>query len=140
MDIIKTAYFKSNLKKGQIQALAIDHSLEINENENTIDFHIMLKKVKLYLDTLIKENEKNALLIWDQQKSDFDNITYNQGGKILDYSEDPIYHSIKLMLDDRKALLDLAFKSQNNIFDSEGVQVPKVPIKSYRKESLNVRL
>ena len=140
MDIIKTSYFKSDLKKGQIQALAFDDSKDIFNNSDPLEAHIMLKKVKLYLDTLMRENEKNALLSWEQHKDDFDNVTYNQGGKILNYNEDPIYYSIKLMLDDRKELLDLAFKSKDNIFDSEGVQVPKVPVKSFRKESLNVRL
>ena len=140
MNIIKTSYFKSDLKKGQIQALAIDHSKELYEHENCIDSHVMLKKAKLYIDTLLMENEKNALLIWEANAAEYRNITYNQGGKTLDYIKDPIYASIKLMLDDRKELLDLAFKSKDSIFDGEGTEVPKVPIKSFRKQSLNVKL
>ena len=80
MNIIKTSYFKSDLKKGQIQALAIDHSKELYESENCIDSHVMLKKAKLYIDTLLMENEKNALLIWEANASEYRNITYNQGG------------------------------------------------------------
>jgi len=62
---------------------------------------------------------------------------YAEGGETLNYSEDPIYADILAELKEREALLKVACKSKNEIYDSEGVEVPKVS--SYpRKGSLRV--
>lgn len=141
MEIIKTNYFKSTLTKGQIEALAIDEAKTMLETTNAIDAHIILKKANLFLATLMKENEKSALMDWNESANDFYfNVSYNQGGKILKYEEDPVYKELKDKLAERKKLLDTAFQMKDPIFDSEGIEVPKVKIKSHRKESLNVKI
>lgn len=61
-----------------------------------------------------------------------------QGGKILQYEEDPVYAEIKKQLKDREELLKLAFKSDSEIYDSEGVQVPKVSFTN-RKSSITIK-
>ena len=142
MELIQTNYFKSNITKGQIKAKAFDDSKSLIEQHDPIDLHINLKKAKIYLDELIRENERNALLDWDLASKDFYTgvVTYNQGGKILNYEKDPVYMEIKEKLKERKDLLDMAFKMSDTIYDGEGIEVPKVPVKSERKESLNVRV
>jgi len=57
-------------------------------------------------------------------------------GDRLDYEKDVVYKDLKKQLDDRTALLKLAYKSKDVIYDSEGVDVPKVPIKTHGKNSL----
>jgi len=141
MEIIKADYFKSTLTKGQITALAIDEAKNMLETTNAIDAHIILKKANLFLSTLMKENEKAALMDWDSSAKDFyTNVSYNQGGKILDYDSDHVYKELKDKLAERKKLLDTSFQMTDPIFDGEGVEVPKVKVKSYRKESLNVKI
>ena len=140
MELIQTKYFKSNVTKQDIINLAKVHADEIKDMESPIDAQILFKKAKLYLDTLLTENEKSALMIWEQNKQDYPNVTYDQGGRILDYEADPVYLDLKEKLKQRKDILDMAYKQKEEFADSNGEVIPKVKIKSYRKESLNVRL
>lgn len=62
---------------------------------------------------------------------------YAEGGDILNLTDDPIYSDLSEQLKERGELLKLAYKSKNEIYDSEGVEVPKVS--SYpRKGSLRI--
>lgn len=63
--------------------------------------------------------------------------TFRNGGAVANYDEDVVYASIKKQLDDRKTLLDAALKTDEDFYDSEGVEVPKVS-KSERKSSLSI--
>lgn len=63
--------------------------------------------------------------------------TFRNGGTVANYDEDIVYASIKKQLDDRKTLLDAALKTDEDFYDSEGVEVPKVS-KSARKSSLSI--
>jgi hypothetical protein len=60
-------------------------------------------------------------------------------GDRLDYASDPIYAQIQEQLKEREALLKTAFKSKTPIYDEHGAEVPKVPIKTYGKETLIVK-
>lgn len=62
---------------------------------------------------------------------------YAEGVDILNLTDDQIYSNLSEQLKERGELLKLAYKSKNEIYDSEGVEVPKVS--SYpRKGSLRV--
>lgn len=61
-----------------------------------------------------------------------------QGGKTLQYADDPIYEFLKKQLKDREELLKLAFNSDLEIYDSEGAQVPKVSFIN-RKSSITIK-
>ena len=63
--------------------------------------------------------------------------TFRNGGSTPNYTDDPIYNSIKTQLDSRKILLDAALKTDEPFYDSEGIEVPKVS-KTERKSSLSV--
>jgi len=64
-------------------------------------------------------------------------ITQKVGGKTLDYEKDPGYAKIKKQLDGRKELLDTAFKTDGYLVDSDGLEVPKVPVKKWIKDSIS---
>lgn len=61
-----------------------------------------------------------------------------QGGETLNYVDDLIYADLKKQLKDREELLKLAYKSDLEIYDSEGVQVPKVS-STPRKSSITIK-
>ncbi len=132
--------FKTKLTKGQLQAMAIDTVKTWLDTVSALDALTFAKRLKVFTDQLIIESETEAKMIWDNEKSNYPNMNYTQGGAIKDYEEDPIYASIKLMLGERKELLDTAFKMTEAIYDNDGVEVPKVPIKTYRKDSINVNI
>jgi hypothetical protein len=68
------------------------------------------------------------------------NVSVSQGATILDYNQDIIYDDLAAKLKERKALLDLAYRQTDPIYDNDGIQVPKVKVKNYHKDSFNVRL
>ena len=63
--------------------------------------------------------------------------TYRSGGSTLNYVEDEVYADLKKQLDERAELLKAANKSESPIYDSEGVEIPKVSL-NYRKSSLAI--
>lgn len=62
---------------------------------------------------------------------------YSDGGEMLNYSDDPIYADMLAELKERELLLKTAYKSKDTIYDSEGIEVPKVS-STNRKGSLRV--
>ena len=63
-------------------------------------------------------------------------ITFRGTGDRLDYEQDEVYKTLKELLKEREDLLKLAYKSKDMLFDSEGVEVPKVGIKTPSKETV----
>ncbi|TSE11266.1 hypothetical protein [Aquimarina algiphila] len=57
-------------------------------------------------------------------------------GDLLDYEQDEVYKELKEKLADRKELLRVSYKSKDTIYDSEGIEIPKVQIKKYGSRSL----
>ena len=60
---------------------------------------------------------------------------YRNGGETLNYSEDHIYAELQEKLKQRAELIKVATKSNDTIYDSEGVEVTKVST-TPRKDSL----
>jgi hypothetical protein len=63
--------------------------------------------------------------------------TYRSGGSTPNYSEDELWSKLKEKLSDREMLLKVAMKSKETIYDSEGVEVPRVS-ENIRKSSLSI--
>ena len=132
--------FKSNLNKGQLEAMAIDTVKNYLDEIPALDILHFAKKLKIFSDELIKESEAEAKMVWDQDKGNYPNMNYTQGGAIYDFKEDPVFASIDLMREQRAELLKTAIKLKDPVYDSEGVEVPKVKIKGYRKDSIYVKI
>lgn len=60
------------------------------------------------------------------------------GGETLNYKDDPIWSDIKRELTEREELLKVAYKSKNEFYDSEGIEVPKVS-STPRKSSVTIK-
>jgi hypothetical protein len=137
--------FREPLKKRQIMELAsqdVRNSIEMAKS-NPIETQIFFKRLKVYCDQFISDNEKAAIEEFEKDREkQFDgaDIHFTQGAALLDYSQDLIYAELAEQLADRKKMLDMAFKMKEPFYDKEGVQVPKVKVKGYRKDTLNVRL
>ena len=141
MEIIKHSYFKTKLSRADIQEMARIEVDNLQGMNDPISLHIVLKKTKLFVDEMILRNEEAAISKWDAAAKDqYRNVQYNQGGAIIDYSKDSVYSELAGKLKDRKDLLDMAFRMKEAIYDADGAEVPKLKIKSYRKDSLNVKL
>ena len=118
------------------------NSIEMAKS-SPIEAQIFFKRLKVYVDSYILNNETYAIdQFLKEKRKEFEGVTVSlsTGPPILDYNQDMIYDDLDKQLKDRKALLDLAHKRKDPVFDEDGAQVPKVKIKGYRKDSLNVRL
>jgi len=63
--------------------------------------------------------------------------TFRSGGDTKNYAEDDKYSDLQKQIKHRKELLDLALKSDIEIYDEDGVEVPKVST-TPRKSSLAI--
>lgn len=63
--------------------------------------------------------------------------TFRSGGDTKNYAEDDKYSDLQKQIKHRKELLDLALKSDIDIYDEDGVEVPKVST-TPRKSSLAI--
>jgi hypothetical protein len=63
--------------------------------------------------------------------------TFRNGGESLNYSEDPIYADLQAQLKEREELLKTVRKVENTVYDSEGIEIPKVSTTN-RKSSLSI--
>jgi len=63
--------------------------------------------------------------------------TFRSGGETINYKDCEVWRDINRELKEREELLKLALKSQNEIYDAAGVQVPKVST-TPRKSSLAI--
>jgi hypothetical protein len=64
-------------------------------------------------------------------------LTKSQGGAIYDYERDTVFKNLNDQVKARKELLKAALR-QDAIYDADGCEVPRVPVKSYKKDSLNL--
>ena len=137
--------FREPLRKRQIMELAIDDvnkSIEVARS-SPVETQIFFKRLKVYVDEFIRGNETFAIDQYNQDKrTTYNNVdvSLTRGAALLDYEKDPIYADLAYRLKERKQVLDMAFKMKDSVYDNEGIEVPKVPVKDYRKDSLNVRL
>lgn len=65
-------------------------------------------------------------------------FTPKAGAKKLQYEDDPDYLELKQKLKEREQLIKTATNSKDVIFDSNGVEVPKVSVK-YDKSSITIK-
>lgn len=65
-------------------------------------------------------------------------FTPTNGRKMPEYDADLIYKNLKEKLKSRETLLKAAITSKELIFDSEGVELPQVPVK-YSKDSITIK-
>jgi hypothetical protein len=65
-------------------------------------------------------------------------FTRKEGSERVNYTEDEVYNELTEKLKARQSLLKIVAKSGEQVFDSEGLEVPKVSVK-YDKSSLVVK-
>jgi hypothetical protein len=63
--------------------------------------------------------------------------TFRNGGEMINYADDPIYAEMQSQLKEREELLKTVLKVENPVYDSEGIEIPKVSTTN-RKSSLSI--
>jgi hypothetical protein len=134
----------SQMSKRDIQASAIKLANEVLEfgQTNPLDRFIQLKRVAEYVDAYAGVFKQSA--ITEAEKYGKSTTVYGakielrNSGDRFDYEADPVYCELSEKLKARKELLDLARKSKDVIYDSEGVDVPRIPIKTHGGQTIAI--
>ena len=82
------------------------------------------------------EAEKHGAKTFNSNGCEF---SIRQGYAQYNFDEDHVYSDLKQRLKEREDLLKLALKSKDMIFGSDGIEVPKVSVKGYTKDSLTIK-
>jgi iron only hydrogenase large subunit-like protein len=111
-------------------------------NINALDVFATFKKLeKIFTEAKVKV-EKHAFDEAEKYDKTFVfsgvSFTRKEGSESLNYIEDELCKSLSEKLKERQELVKLASKSKDVIFDSDGVQVPKVSSK-FGKSSLSIK-
>ena len=93
---------------------------------NTVDLATNLFRISEVFNSAVSEIKKHL----PQEKVERFGVEFNfvNGRETPDYSQDEEYARLKSKLKERELLLKTALKSKDTIYDSEGVEVPKVPV------------
>ena len=90
-----------------------------------------IQRIKEYIDNVQKIFKETLTDAMNDREFSCHGMKFTkvEGKKALDYSTDEVWNDLKNQLKEREELLKVAHKSKEKIYDSEGVEVPKCPIK-----------
>ena len=133
---VKTANFLPNKKELELSSKKFAKNLVESGEYDIYELVAQSERYKLAI------SEINAILKdkLPKEKHIAFGIEFNpmNGRKMIQFSDDPVWFEISNKLKKREELLKVALNSDDEIYDSEGVQVPKVSV-NYAKDSLAVK-
>ena len=133
------------LKKEDIVAMAqqdVDNNIQGGYTLG-VESLAMYKKLMLYAETALKQSANyaiNEIDNYDNAETKFMGVKVwkTNTGDRLDYDQDITHAELKAKLKERADLLKHAHKMSDQIYDSEGVAVPKVAVKTHGKEVISI--
>ena len=111
---------------------------------NALDITAQARKAMEYLGAFIQATDSAAraeVNLYGGEKETL-GATFSMGstGDRINYDLDTVYLDLKERLKEREALLKIAKNAREVIFDGDGAEVPRLPLKSASREVLKVRL
>jgi len=122
-----------NKKEIELNAIQAAEFL-INDGGNTLEAFIQSKR-KVIFETAYQKTlseyafDERALYGSDLLEMYGAKISISNSGDRLQYDQDPIIAELKQAIKEREKDVKIATKSKGVYFDSEGVEVEKVPVK-----------
>ena len=135
LELIKVSDLELKLK--EVQSAIVNGELDALEIYSVTS--VMEKQIKAF-NAIAKGYAKDEADKYSGKSFEAFGKTFEirNGGTLLQYEDDPIYAEMKAKLKEREELLKTALKSSDTIYDSEGLEVPKVSVK-YKADSLIVK-
>lgn len=122
-------------EKGYLSACNLMHEGEINEYQALAS----AERLKTYTDAFCKEIRKKITLKDKNYKAFGVEFSLSNTGDRMDWAQDDVYASLTKQLKEREELLKMALKSSKPIYDSDGVEIPKVGVKTYGSEVIKLK-
>jgi hypothetical protein len=140
-EVNSSVYFQGKSKKEVVQSAEQFADELIQSGEfNSVEALTRIVKLKAFIDTVegkVREDIASDMVSKESLVSSGVKIEFSEGSMRLNYKDDLVYESLQNQLKQREELLKVAFKSENPIYDHEGVEVPKVS-PNYTKPFLKV--
>ena len=132
---VATSHFLPTKKELKKSSEAFAKKIIDEGNHNIQEVYAQALRLKEALATIEGELKKQ---LGDENFEAFGLVgTFRSGGNTINFGEDDIVKNLEKQLKDRKELLKVALTSEDIIYDSEGVEVPKVST-TPRKSSLAI--
>jgi hypothetical protein len=125
---------KEIVQKAKDDVKSMVDSGEVDIAEAVID----ATRLSEYLKVFVSELRNHVGDKYDKYECKGVKLSFKGTGDRLDYEQDEKYAELKDALKQREELLKLAYKSKDMLFDSEGIEVPKVGVKTPSKQTLNI--
>lgn len=122
-------------EKGYLSAFNMMHEGEVNEFQALAS----AERLKVYTEAFCKELRKQIQLKDKSFKAFGVEFSLSNTGDRYDYDQDDVYKKLKDQLKEREDLLKLALKSSKPLYDSDGVEVPKVGVKTFGSEVIKLK-
>lgn len=131
-----TSNFLPNKKEIEFSAKQFAKNLIDSGEVNKLEVFAQVERLTTAI-TNIRDEIKASL---PREKQTFFGIEVNpvNGRQIIQYNEDLVWSELKEKLSQREELLKVALKSVETIYDSEGVEIPKVTV-NYASDSLTIK-
>lgn len=142
MEIIN---FEKGISKGKI-TLASQLTVEEVQsgNLNPLEIYIRSKAYIQYFTDIAKNIQGDVIEEIEKygkgEKVLSCKIELTNTGEGLDYESDEIYADLKKQLKEREELLKTAYKSSATLVDQDGVEVPKVPVKTHSSQTPKITI
>lgn len=130
--------YDATFTKKEAQTTGANLANEIAENGNVSKHEALANLLRL------NEVISSAIEVLKSKVSDEKTIVLgvefvpNNGRAMMQYKDDAVWCELSEKLKERENLLKLATNSKDEIYDSEGVQVPKISV-NYSKSSLTIK-
>ncbi len=133
---IETSNFLPNKKEVEFNAKSFVKKLLKNGEIDKYETFSQSVRLSNALEIIKDEIENN--LPKEKHTAFGIEITPVSGRTMIQYQEDEVWQDLKNKLQQREELLKVALKSDETIYDSDGVEVPKVNVK-YASDSLKIK-
>ncbi|RQO66803.1 hypothetical protein DBR40_21880 [Pedobacter sp. KBW01] len=119
--------YAANFSKKDAENAGYNLAVDVFEKGEVEPLHVLsnLSRLKAVIDSAEK-TFRSRLVLNTRDSWNGVSFTPKNGAEKLQYSEDPEVAELERKLAERKELVKLATKSKDTIYDSEGVEVPKV--------------
>lgn len=118
---------------GAHQAQQLMEQGELNEYQALAS----AERLKTFAESFCKQIRKDIHTLPEKNYKAYGvEFSMRNSGDRYDWEFDDVYLSLKNQMEQRVELLKTALKSDSPIYDSDGVEVPKCPIKSHGSETL----
>lgn len=132
-----TMYDQSFTKKDAVSS-GVKMITDVIESGNVDKLQLMANLCRLKEVINAADSELRKHLPFEKNKVFGVEFTPVNGGETLNYSDDEIWSDLKKQLSNREELLKTAFKTDYELYDSEGILVPKVS-STPRKSSITIK-